>query len=144
VNPAFRARAGHAAPLALLALLAVVPAQAKSQGENVHRSDARCDACHTADATALHADPAAASRLLAPDLEARCAACHGDEGPSHATGIPPRPPPPSGLPLSDQGQITCATCHYMHGESNAFGDFVRIDNRRGGLCLTCHQLSELQ
>jgi len=25
-----------------------------------------------------------------------------------------------------------------------FGDFVRIDNRRGALCLTCHQLSELQ
>jgi hypothetical protein len=32
----------------------------------------------------------------------------------------------------------------MHGESNTFGDFVRIDNRRGGLCLTCHQLEELQ
>src|SRR5262249_31373666 len=141
-NPARRARARHAAPL-ILALLAVPPAHAKSQGENVHRSDSRCEACHTTDATTLHADPAAASRLLAPDLEARCAACHGDEGPSHETGIPPRPPPPA-LPLSDQGRITCATCHYMHGESNDFGDFVRIDNRRGALCLTCHERWELQ
>jgi hypothetical protein len=143
VNPARRARARHGASIALLALLVAPPARAKSQGENVHRADARCEACHTADATALHADPEAARHLLAPDLEARCAACHGDEGPSHETGIPPRPPPPA-LPLSDQGRITCATCHYMHAESNAFGDFVRIDNRRGGLCLTCHQLSELQ
>jgi hypothetical protein len=128
----------------LLVALAAALVQAKPQGENVHSPDARCDACHTADATVLKADPDAARRLLAPDLEARCLACHADEGPSHATGIVPHSPPPAALPLSADGRITCATCHYMHGESNAFGDFVRIDNRHGGLCLTCHQLSELQ
>ena len=143
MNPASRSDAGRAAPLALLVLLAATIAQARAHGDDVHRADGRCEACHTADAATLHADPAAARRLLAPDLEARCAGCHGDEGPSHETGIPPKSPPPPGLPLAD-GRISCATCHYMHGESNTFGDFVRLDNRRGGLCLTCHQLSELQ
>lgn len=142
VNPALRLRAAAFAAL----LVAVVAAwgHAKPHGDDVHRSDSRCDACHTGDANALHAAPADARNMLVPDLEARCAGCHGDEGPSHQTGVPPRPPPPAGLPLSGDGRITCATCHYMHGESNTFGDFVRIDNRRGGLCLTCHELSELQ
>ena len=126
-----------------LALLAAVAA-AKPHGDDVHRLGDRCDACHTADAGTLRADHAAAQRLLVDDLEARCMSCHADEGPSHKTGIPPRTPPPPALPLSPDGHITCATCHWIHSESNAFGDFVRIDNRHGALCLTCHQLSELQ
>ena len=143
MNPAPRSAAARIAPLALVVLLAAAIAHARAHGDDVHHAPDRCEACHTADAATLHADPAPAARLLAPDLEARCAACHGDEGPSHQTGVPPKPPPPSGLPLAD-GRISCATCHYMHGESNTFGDFVRLDNRRGGLCLTCHELSELQ
>jgi len=51
---------------------------------------------------------------------------------------------PDALPLSVEGLITCATCHFMHGEQAPFRDFVRIENSRGGLCLTCHDLSELE
>jgi predicted CXXCH cytochrome family protein len=51
---------------------------------------------------------------------------------------------PDTLPLSRDGLITCATCHFIHGEKNPYGDFVRMDNTRGGLCLTCHELKELQ
>jgi hypothetical protein len=85
----------------------------------------------------------AARGLLVPDLESRCIACH-DEGPSHHTGIRPKKPVPDTLPLSRDGLITCATCHFIHGEQDPYGDFVRIDNARGGLCLTCHELQELQ
>jgi len=126
----------------LAAWLAVV--QAKSKGENVHRPDADCAGCHTADRALLEADPAAARSRLVPDIDERCRACHDDEGPSHRTGIPPRKPVPDTLPLSGGGLITCATCHFVHGERNPFGDFVRRDNSRGGLCLTCHELAELQ
>ena len=91
----------------------------------------------------LEGNPVAAPHQLVPDVEERCTACH-DEGPSHRTGLPPRKPVPDALPLSDSGLITCATCHFMHGERDPFGDFVRLDNSRGGLCLTCHQLEELQ
>ena len=143
MNPACQRRAWHLAPGAIGLLLVAALAASNPHGEDVHRMQDRCEACHTAGAGTLRADAAGAPRLVAPDLETRCAGCH-DEGPSHKTGIPPRTPPPAALPLSPDGRITCATCHWMHGESNAFGDFVRIDNRHGGLCLTCHQLSELQ
>ncbi len=128
--------------LTLIPLVAVVVV-AKSGQDNVHRPNVECGGCHTADRDALERDHAAARALLADDLEQRCSVCH-DEGPSHHTGIAPKGPVPDALPLSSQGLITCSTCHFVHGEPDPFEDFVRIDNRRGGLCLTCHQLSELQ
>ena len=138
-------RWGWAVPgFALLVPLAAVVLAKGPQGENVHRPGADCTACHTVAQAALEHDPGAARALLAPDLEERCLLCHGDQGPSHHTGIKPRKPVPDALPLSADGLITCATCHFMHGEPNAFDDFVRIDNSRGGLCLTCHGLSELE
>jgi len=116
--------------------------QAKPTGENLHVPNANCAHCHTADRPVLEQDPVAAPHQLVPDVEQRCNACH-DEGPSHRTGMPPHSTVPE-LPLSDSGLITCATCHFIHGEKNPYGDFVRIDNARGGLCLTCHKLEELQ
>src|SRR5262249_36831890 len=130
-------------PVLLATLLAVVWAK-KPPGENVHRADADCSGCHTADQATLERDGIAARAHLAADLEERCILCHNDEGPSHHTGIRPKKPVPDILPLSAEGLITCATCHFVHGEPNALDDFLRIDNRRGGLCLTCHELSELQ
>ena len=126
----------------LVAVLLLVAA--RPRGPNVHRPDADCRACHTADRDTLEGDRAAARGLIAADLEPRCLVCHGDQGPSHHTGIQPRKPVPDILPLSPEGLITCPTCHFMHGEPAPFEDFVRIDNTRGGLCLTCHELSELQ
>jgi len=127
----------------LLTVLLRAALAAKPRGENVHRPQGDCAACHTADAATLGRDGAAARKLLAPDLEERCNGCHGDEGPSHPTGVRSAKTVPE-LPLTDDRRITCPTCHFMHGESNAFGDFLRLDNRRGGMCLSCHQLSELQ
>lgn len=130
-------------------LIAVGTGLAKGpKGDDVHRPDASCPVCHVAEAATLRQDPAAARDLLVPDVDARCATCHGDEGPSHPTGIHvgvrPEKPVPASLPLSTSGTITCATCHFMHGESNAFGDFLRVDNHRGALCLSCHTLAELE
>lgn len=144
------ARWARPAPLLLVPLLALVlllvlfaAAGAKPHGDNVHRADGNCLACHTTDAATLSADKAAAKTALAPDLEARCAHCH-DEGPSHRTGIRPLKSEPRDLPLAADGTIGCATCHFLHGERDDFSDFLRLDNRRGGLCLSCHELSELQ
>jgi hypothetical protein len=135
-------RAGWIVSVLLLLLTSFAAVQAKPTRENLHVPDADCAHCHTADRPALEGNPVAAPHQLVPDVEQRCNACH-DEGPSHRTGMPPHSPVP-GLPLSDSGLITCATCHFIHGEQNRHGDFVRIDNSRGGLCLTCHKLEELQ
>lgn len=124
--------------------VAVALATTRAKGDDVHRSDAACTACHSVDAAALRQDTAAARALLAPDLERRCHSCHGDGGVSHPSDVLPARAVPQELPLSTEGRITCATCHFMHGESRAFADFVRVDNRRGELCLACHELSELE
>ena len=137
-------RAGWLAAALVLLAAALAIVEATPKRENVHRPDAECAGCHTADRAALEADRVAARTSLVPDIDARCNACHGDEGPSHRTGIPPRKPVPDTLPLSGSGLITCATCHFVHGERDPFGDFVRMNNSRGGLCLTCHELAELQ
>jgi len=130
--------------LALVVILGIaVGAAGKPHGPNVHQPNAECRSCHTVERENLEQDRAAAKTRLAADLEERCISCHDDEGPSHHTGIRPTKPIPDTLPLSVEGLITCATCHYIHGEQNPFGDFVRINNSRGGLCLTCHELSEL-
>jgi hypothetical protein len=118
-------------------------AAGKPHGPNVHQQDAECRGCHTVDRGMLEQDRVGARTQLAADLEERCISCHDDEGPSHHTGIRPTKPVPDVLPLSSEGLITCATCHFVHGEQNPFGDFVRINNTRGGLCLTCHELSDL-
>ena len=137
-------RAGWLVPVSLLITPLLAAVLAKPKGENVHRPDGECSACHTNDRATLEQDRAAARALLAPDLEERCILCHGNQGRSHHTGIRPLKPVPDTLPLSAEGLITCATCHFVHGEPGAFKDFVRIDNARGGLCLTCHELSELE
>jgi len=139
-----RRRAARLVPVLVLlaAPLAVVLAK-KPTGENVHRPDGDCNPCHATDRAALEGDRSAAKSMLAPDLESRCLVCHGDEGASHHTGMPPKKPPPDTLPLSPEGLITCPTCHFMHGENDKSGDYLRIDNARGGLCLTCHTLQEL-
>src|SRR5438093_8664077 len=128
-----------AAALLLLAAPLGIALARGPRGDDVHRPDGECTACHSVGRTMLEQDRPAARGLLAPDLEERCLLCHGDQGASHHTGIKPRKPVPAALPLSAEGLITCATCHFMHGEPNSFDDFVRIDNSRGRLSLTCHE-----
>src|SRR3989442_4460346 len=105
---------GWAAFLLLTASLGVLLAKGP-RGENVHRPDAECTGCHTADRARLEQDHGAARGLLAADLQERCILCHGGHGPSHHTGIQPRKPGPETLPLSVEGLITWATGHFAHG-----------------------------
>ncbi|HUK33062.1 MAG TPA: cytochrome c3 family protein [Vicinamibacterales bacterium] len=119
-------------------------AYAKPEHENVHHPDADCTPCHGQNREILQADSATARTLLVPNIDDYCYSCHDDEGPSHHVGIKPKKPVPDLLPLSGDGLITCGTCHFVHGEKTSNESFERIDNSRGGLCLTCHELSELQ
>jgi hypothetical protein len=126
-------------------MLAAFAAWARGgQGVDPHHAGADCRTCHNAEATALKS-ATLAHPALRDDLETQCFKCHADQGPSHKTNIAPKKPPPASLPLSPDNKITCYTCHWMHGEPQAhqFEDFERIDNRRGALCLSCHEISEL-
>lgn len=42
------------------------------------------------------------------------------------------------LPLGRHGEMHCTTCHDPH--NNSEGNFLRITDRQGALCLTCHDM----
>lgn len=43
------------------------------------------------------------------------------------------------IKLGDRGELECVACHDPH--NNELGNFLRITDRRGALCNTCHQLN---
>ena len=43
------------------------------------------------------------------------------------------------LPLDDRQELQCTTCHDPH--NNTHGYFLRMNNRRSSLCVTCHNMS---
>lgn len=85
-----------------------------------------------------------------------CSDCHEDS--SHIVGITPDYKVPADLPLDKNNQITCITCHYVHGQlasdkpmaSTSFMDHIfnrdrlnksyilRRNNAEGDMCLACH------
>ena len=87
-----------------------------------------------------------------------CTDCHGEDSSSHIIGVTPDYTVPADLPLNYNNQITCLTCHYIHGSlqsekpmaSTSFMDhlfnrerlyksyMLRRNNAQGELCLACH------
>ena len=45
---------------------------------------------------------------------------------------------PSSIRLDDTGQLQCTSCHNPHEDRNP--KFLRVNNRFGALCTSCHQL----
>ena len=43
------------------------------------------------------------------------------------------------LPLGEHGEFHCTTCHDPH--DNELGDFLRITDRGGAMCVTCHDMA---
>jgi predicted CXXCH cytochrome family protein len=132
--------AGSALATVLLMSLALARTP-RAQGEDVHKKDGNCRACHTGDAEVLNKNPKAAATALLPNLDATCNRCHAAQGASHKVGMVGKKTVPE-LPLTE-GKLTCATCHFMHGEGGG-PDYLRVDNRRGKMCLSCHTMAELQ
>lgn len=105
---------------------------------NTHTTNQRCETCHTGTQSQLaHAAPAAAHAMQV-GVDTECLRCHYDGPVTHPVGIPNKKKPAPDLPLSTDGKITCITCHIGHSQQNRFGVLLRKDNRRGGLCLSCH------
>lgn len=88
-DPAARPRVRDAgiATLAVSVTLASLTAGATVNPDNPHREDANCQLCHTTAEISFAEKPVAARSSVAPDLDAVCERCHGDEGPSHKTGV---------------------------------------------------------
>jgi predicted CXXCH cytochrome family protein len=98
-----------------------------------HLSKSDCAGCHLAGKN-VNAQQAA---MLTTSQEVQCGRCHATAiQVSHPSGFVPRNKPPAMYPLDWKGDLTCSTCHEVHGSSPGL--------MRGGklgkeLCFACHE-----
>lgn len=118
---------------------------------NPHTESGDCGICHVASVEKLRSwfTFGSTKRKMKVDLNQMCQQCHTIEpthaggffgtGVGHATGKPTKLNR-VGLPLAEDGTITCATtCHNMHVKSDDIHlqtNLLRINVN--SLCLSCH------
>lgn len=101
-------------------------------GGNPHLSGLVCSNCHL---PGKEVDPAQASWLIASQ-EVLCGVCHKNvKRMSHPTGFAPKGKLPAGFPLDWKKDMTCSTCHDVHGTKPGL---LRGERRGKDLCLACH------
>ncbi|OQW78735.1 MAG: hypothetical protein BVN35_03520 [Proteobacteria bacterium ST_bin11] len=144
---------------------------AHTANENPHlvskqTPQAGCADCHTAtpevkdDGILLTKNLTADQATFSKDGVAMCSSCHNPNQ-GHKVGLNIDFPVPADLPLNEENDITCLTCHYTHGKldserpqaSHSFMDklmnaerlkksfLLRRNNSDGELCLTCHNVN---
>ncbi len=113
-------------------LLGVVTWLYAAFGDKPHLMDQKCSNCHLAGQSV---DPAQARRIIGSQ-EMLCGICHKNvKKMSHPSGFAPRTKPPADLPLDWKGDMTCSTCHDIHGSKPGL---IRGDRRGKALCMVCH------
>jgi predicted CXXCH cytochrome family protein len=110
-------------------LLFSATAQAAEGG---HPMGMQCTSCHL---SSEPADVRMGGRLIA-NQDQLCGSCHrGAKEMSHPTGFRPTRSVNASLPLDGQGQLTCSTCHDVHGTS---AGLLRGSARGRDFCAGCH------
>lgn len=102
-------------------------------GSKPHLLDQVCSNCHLTSNGAVN--PAQANVLIASQ-ETLCGVCHKNVKPmSHPTGFTPKVKLPAEYPLDWKQDMTCSTCHEIHGTKPSL---LRGEKRGQYLCLSCH------
>ena len=97
-----------------------------------HMGDHACINCHVAGDKTTQQN----AHMLVSTQEKLCASCHPQSVQvSHPSGIKPSLAVPPAYPLDWKGDMTCSTCHNVHGNSHGL---MRGEARGRGLCLSCH------
>jgi hypothetical protein len=149
-------------------LLAMATVHAAGNPHVISKQDdsALCSSCHVR-VPELTDDKPVISKNLPVDLNDfnqdgvdMCASCH-DPTAYHKVHLAVDFPVPADLPLNQDNEIICLTCHYVHGRldsdrpqaSFSFMDrllnaqrlhksyLLRRNNSNGELCLSCHNPS---
>ena len=100
-----------------------------------HPANMACADCHLASGEVT---PENAGTLIAGQEEL-CKNCHPNAiTASHPTGFQPQRELPAEFPLDWKGDLTCSTCHDIHGEG---AGLPRVELFGQDLCLSCHEES---
>lgn len=106
--------------------------RAGASGEPFHPAGVACQTCHLA-GNQVKPDQA---KLLLASQEALCGRCHAKAMQvSHPSGIIPKTKIPAEYPLDWKGDLTCSTCHVIHGSAPGL---LRGSKRGRDFCLACH------
>ena len=99
-----------------------------------HPPDWACGDCHLGATSTTVINP----KMLVAAQEKLCASCHANAvAQSHPTGFPPGRPLPASYALDWKGDMTCSTCHAIHGPVTGATRTLRTQGGRG-FCLSCH------
>ena len=97
-----------------------------------HPANMACDTCHLAQGKITKKN----AKTLVASQEVLCRTCHQNAvTASHPTGIKPSGDIPEKFPLDWKGDLTCSTCHKVHGSSPGL---LRVHNHGKKLCMSCH------
>ena len=97
-----------------------------------HLGDVSCNDCHLARGTIDQTN----AKTLVANQEALCRTCHENASyASHPTGFKPNNQLSAQFPLDWKGELTCSTCHDVHGTKPGL---LRVDLRRREFCYSCH------
>lgn len=97
-----------------------------------HPAGQPCSDCHLAGDGVTPEN----ARLLVASQEKLCVGCHPKSvQASHPTGIRPSGSIPAQYPLDWKGDLTCSTCHNVHGADRGH---MRGAARGKDFCLSCH------
>ena len=122
-----------AALLLTAALLGRMTIAALSGAAGSHLEKADCATCHLGgrNVTAQQAG------MLTASQEVLCGRCHpAATRVSHPSGFQPKSKPLDIYPLDWKGDLTCSTCHDVHGHN---AGLMRGTRTGKDLCLSCHE-----
>lgn len=99
-----------------------------------HPQHTDCQSCHlAADVTRENA------KQLVDSQEKLCGRCHANAlQVSHPSGFTPQQKIPAQYPLDWKGDVTCSTCHDVHGQTQGL---LRGNKSGRAFCLSCHSES---
>ena len=122
------------AALAVLALGTAVWLYASAGPVQKHMSTQACSTCHLAGDAVTREN----AMLLLASQEDLCSGCHPKAAKvSHPSGIRPTGALPAAYPLDWKGDLTCSTCHNVHGSTPGL---MRGNARGRNFCLSCHDM----